>query len=158
MFLAAHGFATGATKILRGLYKRAVTLEYISKHAEKAERFVRYAAIHEYKGMNAALQVLSEAELVVNAISDEVAATHSIPQKDHAVGTGARQAIPASTAHLPGRTIFRQAPGLPGFGKLGCGVHDRSADVHLNLVNQTSLNTCAASQQSTSAITSSTMS
>jgi hypothetical protein len=60
LFLAANGYGTAASKLLRGLYERAVTVAYISKHPEKAERFVRFAAIQEYKAMNAALLVSSE--------------------------------------------------------------------------------------------------
>jgi hypothetical protein len=62
LFLAANGYGTGASKLLRGLYERAVTLTYIAKYPEKAERFVRYAAIQEYKAMNLALQVSTEEE------------------------------------------------------------------------------------------------
>ncbi len=58
--LASQGYGNGASKLLRGLYEHAVTLTYIVKFPEKAERFVRYAAIQEYKAMNAALQVSSE--------------------------------------------------------------------------------------------------
>jgi hypothetical protein len=60
LFLAANGYATGASKLLRGLYERAVALAYIVKHPEKAERFVRYAGIQEYKAMNVALKAVSE--------------------------------------------------------------------------------------------------
>jgi len=51
LFLAAHGWGVGATKLLRGFYERAVALAYMIKHPEKAERFFRYAAIQEYKVM-----------------------------------------------------------------------------------------------------------
>lgn len=60
LFLAVNGFGTAASKLLRGLYERAVALAYIVKHPEKAERFVRYAAIQEYKALNAALKVVTE--------------------------------------------------------------------------------------------------
>lgn len=46
-FLAVNGYANGAMKALRGLYERTVTLAYIGKKPEKAERFVRYAAIQD---------------------------------------------------------------------------------------------------------------
>lgn len=62
VFLAAHGFGIGASKLLRGLYERAVALAYMIKHPEKAERFVRYGAIQEYKTMVAALELVSEKE------------------------------------------------------------------------------------------------
>jgi hypothetical protein len=62
LFLAVNGYATGAQKLVRGLYERAVVLAYIIKHPEKAERFLRFAAIQEYKLLNAALQVTTEEE------------------------------------------------------------------------------------------------
>jgi hypothetical protein len=62
LFLAANGFGTAASKLLRGLYERAVALAYIVKHPEKAERFVRFAAIQEYKALIAALKVVTEAQ------------------------------------------------------------------------------------------------
>jgi len=60
LFLAVHGWGIGATKLLRGLYERAVTLAYMIKHPEKAERFVWYAAIQEYKVMLAAVELVGE--------------------------------------------------------------------------------------------------
>jgi hypothetical protein len=73
LFLAVNGFGNGASKLLRGLYERAVALAYIVKHPEKAERFVRYAAIQEYKALNAALNVVTE-EQFDNAIGRTSAA------------------------------------------------------------------------------------
>lgn len=63
LFLAVHGHATGATKLLRGLYERAVALAYITKNPDKAERFVRYAAIQEHRLLVAALKIVSEQDI-----------------------------------------------------------------------------------------------
>ncbi len=73
LFLAVNAFGTAAYKLLRGLYERAVALAYIVKHPEKAERFVRYAAIQEYKALNAALKVVTE-EQFDEAINQTTAA------------------------------------------------------------------------------------
>lgn len=62
LFLGINGYATGALKLLRGLYERAVALAYIVKHPEKADRFVRYAGIQEFKAMNTALKIVNEAD------------------------------------------------------------------------------------------------
>jgi hypothetical protein len=62
LFLAVHGYGNGAAKLLRGLYERAVALAYMVKNPEKAERFVRFAAIQEYKAMVAALKLVTEEE------------------------------------------------------------------------------------------------
>lgn len=60
VFLAIHGYGIGALKLLRGLYERAVALAYMIKHPEKTERFVRYAAIQEYKVMLPAVELAGE--------------------------------------------------------------------------------------------------
>jgi hypothetical protein len=62
LFLAVHGWGIGASKLVRGLYERAVALAYMIKHPEKAERFVRYAAIQEYKVMLPAVELAGEEE------------------------------------------------------------------------------------------------
>jgi hypothetical protein len=58
-FLAVNGHGIAAQKLLRGLYERAVTLEYIRQNPDKAERFVRYAAIQEFKAAKRALDVVT---------------------------------------------------------------------------------------------------
>lgn len=49
LLLAANKYGNGALKLLRGLYERALTLTYISKFPEKAERFYKYSAIQEHR-------------------------------------------------------------------------------------------------------------
>jgi hypothetical protein len=61
-FLAVHGLGNGAMKSLRGMFERAVTAAYLIQVPDKAERFVRYAAIQEHRMMQAALKVVSEEE------------------------------------------------------------------------------------------------
>lgn len=63
LFLAANGHAIGATKLLRGLYERAVTLAYLLKHPEKVKRFVEYAAINEYRLIEAARKIMTDEQL-----------------------------------------------------------------------------------------------
>lgn len=74
-FLAVHGHGIAAQKLLRGLYERAVTLEYIHRNPDKAERFVRYAAIQEFKAAKKALEVVTreqfDAEMARGATSFE---------------------------------------------------------------------------------------
>jgi hypothetical protein len=62
VFLAVHGHGNGAMKLLRGMFERAVTAAYLMNNPEKAERFVRYAAIQEHRMMQATLKVVSEKE------------------------------------------------------------------------------------------------
>ncbi len=63
VFLAVNGHGIAAQKLLRGLYERAVTAEYLRRNPERAERFVRYAAIQEFKAANKALEVVSGEQL-----------------------------------------------------------------------------------------------
>ena len=55
-FMAIHGFSTGATKLLRGLYERAVTHAYIIRNPEKVMQFIHFGAIQEYRVMRGALE------------------------------------------------------------------------------------------------------
>jgi hypothetical protein len=60
LFLAAHGYGTAASKLLRGFYERAVALAYMLKNRDKVERFCNFAAVQEYKAMKDALKVTTE--------------------------------------------------------------------------------------------------
>src|SRR5438552_15318388 len=42
ILLAAKGTTTGAMKILRGIFERAVTVCYLEKHSEQIDLFVDY--------------------------------------------------------------------------------------------------------------------
>jgi hypothetical protein len=58
IFLAINGYGTGATKILRSLYERAVTIEYLIQNPGKVDRFLQFAAIQENRAVAAALKHL----------------------------------------------------------------------------------------------------
>lgn len=60
LFLAANGYGDGASKLLRGLYERAVALAYMAKEPTKTEKFARFAAIQEHKALKYALKVTTE--------------------------------------------------------------------------------------------------
>ena len=62
LFLAVNGHGLGASKLLRGLYERAVALAYMVKVPAKTQRFKDYAAIQEYRALKDALKVLTEQE------------------------------------------------------------------------------------------------
>ena len=91
LFLALNGYATGAQKLVRGLYERAVVLAYIIKRPEKAERFLRFAAIQEFKLLNAALQVRTEEEF------DQVMKPKSSAAEIRTSYEEVRPAIPGNT-------------------------------------------------------------
>jgi hypothetical protein len=55
-FLAINGYGAGATKILRSLYERAVTIEYLMRNPDKIDRFLQFAAIQEKRAMEATLR------------------------------------------------------------------------------------------------------
>jgi hypothetical protein len=60
IFLAVNGYGSASSKVIRGLYERAVTLAYIGKNPDKAERFVRFAGVQEHRLLESALKVVSE--------------------------------------------------------------------------------------------------
>jgi hypothetical protein len=60
LLLAANEYPKGASKLLRGLYERALTLSYINKFPEKTERFYKYGAIQRHRTLCHARRVLSE--------------------------------------------------------------------------------------------------
>lgn len=62
-FLAINGHGIAATQLLRSLYERSVTLAYIIKHPEKAERFVQYSAITEYRLIQEARKVFTDEQI-----------------------------------------------------------------------------------------------
>lgn len=63
LFLAVNGYGVAAQKLLRGLYERAVTMAYIMKHPEKAERFRKFAEIQNWRAIEKALGIMSEKDL-----------------------------------------------------------------------------------------------
>jgi excisionase family DNA binding protein len=60
LFLSVNAFGCGASKLLRGLYERAVALAYMVKEPAKTDRFARFAAVQEHKALNEALKILTE--------------------------------------------------------------------------------------------------
>ncbi len=63
LLLATNGYPSGASKLLRGFYERTVTVLYLKKHPEKAERFQHYAAIQEHRVLAAARKLFSDEQL-----------------------------------------------------------------------------------------------
>ena len=58
--LAANRTGKGASKMIRGLYERAVTIVYISKDQSKAERFYTYSIIQEHRTLAHARKLFSD--------------------------------------------------------------------------------------------------
>ena len=69
LFLGVHGYGTAASKLLRGFYERAVALAYMIKNRDRIERFCKFAAVQEHKGMKDALKVTTEQQW--NAVMGE---------------------------------------------------------------------------------------
>jgi len=63
VFLAVNGYGAGATKVLRSLYERAVTIEYLIQNPEKVHRFLQFAAIQENRAIEAALQQVTQDQI-----------------------------------------------------------------------------------------------
>lgn len=63
LLLAANHYTSGAAKLIRALYERALTIVYLSQYPEKAQRFIDYAAIQNHRTLNPALKLYSEEDL-----------------------------------------------------------------------------------------------
>ncbi len=75
VFLAINGYGSGATKILRSLYERAVTIEYLIQNPAKVDRFLQFAAIQENRAMENALKQVPQ-----DQIDAEMAPENSIAE------------------------------------------------------------------------------
>ncbi len=62
-FFAINGYGDGATKILRCLYERAVTIEYLIQNPEKIDRFLQFATIQENRAVEATLKQVPEEQI-----------------------------------------------------------------------------------------------
>lgn len=62
-FLGVNAFGAGASKILRSLYERAVTIAYLVQNPEKVDRFVQFAAIQEHRALQATLNTVKESDV-----------------------------------------------------------------------------------------------
>ena len=60
LFLSVNAHGCGASKLLRGLYERAVALAYMVKEPAKTDRFAKFAAVQEHKALNDALKISTE--------------------------------------------------------------------------------------------------
>ena len=52
LLLCANGFGIGGQKIMRGLYEKAVTADYLSAHPDEAIKFLDYFWVHTKKDIN----------------------------------------------------------------------------------------------------------
>jgi hypothetical protein len=59
LLLCGNGYGIGGMKLLRGLYEKAVTLGYVAKNPDKAERFLEYHYVHQGKHFNHAKKAFS---------------------------------------------------------------------------------------------------
>jgi hypothetical protein len=49
LVLALNGYGSGATKLLRALYERTVTAQYLMKNPNKIQQFIDFTHVHWYK-------------------------------------------------------------------------------------------------------------
>jgi len=61
--MAGNGLGTGALKVLRGMYERAVTAAYVSRFPDEAKRFWEYWSIPHRKLLNHARELHGQAYL-----------------------------------------------------------------------------------------------
>lgn len=60
LLLCANGYGIGGQKLLRGMYEKAVTAEYLSLHPDTAEDFWNYYYVHMRKTSNQAKKYFGE--------------------------------------------------------------------------------------------------
>jgi hypothetical protein len=60
LLLAANTYVSGAAKIIRALYERALTICYIAQNPDKAQRFLDYGAIQDHRTLGPALALFGE--------------------------------------------------------------------------------------------------
>lgn len=61
--MAGNGLGTGALKVLRSMYERAVTAAYISRFPDEAKQFWKYGPIAHHKVLHHAKQLYGQAYL-----------------------------------------------------------------------------------------------
>lgn len=73
ILLAANGTTTGAMKILRGMFERAVTVCYLETHSEEIDLFVDYWAVSQRRSANRIREDMPNAlsEKVIQYIESE---------------------------------------------------------------------------------------
>ena len=49
LVLALNGYGSGATKLLRALYERTETTQYLMSHPNKIQQFINYTDVHWQK-------------------------------------------------------------------------------------------------------------
>ena len=54
LLLCGNGYGIGAQKILRGMYERAVTARYLSKHNEEVDNYLAFHRVTDYKLLQSA--------------------------------------------------------------------------------------------------------
>jgi uncharacterized protein DUF5677 len=64
--LCGNGYGIGAMKLLRGMYERAVTAEYLHKYPDKASDFLDFLWIQQYKLSNLITETIGS-----HVLSDE---------------------------------------------------------------------------------------
>lgn len=70
LLLAGNGYGTGAEKLLRGLYERAVTARYIATNPDRAADFVDFGKINMFKLIEPIRRAHGEGLLPANLIAE----------------------------------------------------------------------------------------
>ena len=52
LLLCGNGFGSGAQKLLRGLYERAITAHYLHEHPDAAELYIHFSDVHNYRRLH----------------------------------------------------------------------------------------------------------
>ena len=84
-----HGYGVAASKLVRSMYERTVTLHYLHTHPEEAKTFMNYHLVQQDKLLNRLIETFGEDILPANQIAevrrkaDQVKADFMVPVCDH---------------------------------------------------------------------------
>jgi hypothetical protein len=93
LLLCGNGYGFGAEKLVRGMYERAVTTNYLCLHPEEAKEFKAFERIADYKLMKSVLasgcenafskEQVTKIEQEYAAVKDQFVVTNSQEVPDH---------------------------------------------------------------------------
>ena len=81
MLCCGNGYGWGAMKLLRALYEKAVTLEYLNEHPEELQVFFDYHYVAQHKLLNSVTEVFGEGVLPDEVQEQTVAAFERVKEQ-----------------------------------------------------------------------------
>jgi hypothetical protein len=76
LLMCGNGYGFGAQKILRGIWEKAVTLEYIANHPDELDNFFDYHHVADYKLFNSVADLIGD-DILPKAIIEQNATDYT---------------------------------------------------------------------------------